>query len=56
VRAMHDIATKRTGTFFPIPTRRGDKAPPTLHAHEGMFWYQTGQGTQVIINLKAAGR
>jgi hypothetical protein len=56
VSAMHDIATKRSGTFFPIPTRRGDKAPPTLYAHEGMFWYQTGQGTQVVVNLKAAGR
>ncbi|GAA2212470.1 hypothetical protein GCM10009850_079320 [Nonomuraea monospora] len=49
--AVHDLATGRTGTLFRIPTRRGDKAPPTLHAQQGLFWYQTGRGTQVLIRL-----
>ncbi|MEV4395591.1 hypothetical protein [Nonomuraea sp. NPDC049607] len=54
--AVHDVATKRTGLLFPVPTRRGDKAPPTLYTHEGVIWYRTGKGTQVVIDLKAAGR
>ncbi|WP_214324927.1 hypothetical protein [Nonomuraea sediminis] len=54
--AVYDLATGRTGQLFSIPTRRGDQAPPTLNAEEGMFWYQTGRGTQVLVNLTAAGR
>ncbi|UBU17946.1 TolB family protein [Nonomuraea gerenzanensis] len=49
--AVHDVATGRTGLLFRTPTRRGDKAPPTLHLQQGMFWYQTGRGTQVLIRL-----
>ncbi|TYB71109.1 anti-sigma factor [Nonomuraea sp. PA05] len=49
--AVHDLATGRTGTLFRIPTRRGDKASPTLHAQQGMFWYRTERGTQVLIRL-----
>ncbi|WP_424532683.1 hypothetical protein ACOZ38_20405 [Sphaerisporangium viridialbum] len=54
--AVHDIATGRTGLLFPTPSRRGDKASPTLHLQEGMFWFLTGRGTQVLVNLAAAGR
>ncbi|YCK37850.1 hypothetical protein ACNF49_28490 [Actinomadura sp. ATCC 39365] len=56
VLALHDVATKRTGRLFPVPTRRGDKAPPTLNTQEGVVWFRTAQGTQVVIDLKAAGR
>ncbi|MEV1171940.1 hypothetical protein [Nonomuraea sp. NPDC049784] len=34
----------------------GDKASPTLHLQEGMFWFQTGRVTQVLVNLAAVGR
>ncbi|MEV0390889.1 hypothetical protein [Nonomuraea sp. NPDC050643] len=49
--AVHDLATGRTGLLLHTPTRRGDKAPPTLHLQQGMFWYQTGRGTQVLVHL-----
>ncbi|WP_326824922.1 hypothetical protein [Streptosporangium sp. NBC_01756] len=54
--AVHDIASGRTGLLFPIPTRRGDKASPTLHLQKDMLWFTTGRGTQVLVNLNAAGR
>ncbi|MEV3985838.1 hypothetical protein [Nonomuraea sp. NPDC049758] len=54
--ALHDVATRRTGRLFPVPTRRGDKAPPTLYFHDDMVRFRTAQGTQVVIDLKAAGR
>ncbi|NUW40543.1 TolB family protein [Nonomuraea rhodomycinica] len=54
--AVHDIATGRTGLLFTTPTRKGDKAPPTLHLQDGMVWYQTGRGTQVLVDLAHAAR
>lgn len=49
--AVHDLVTGRTGLLFHTSTRRGDKAPPTLHPQQGMIWYQTGRGTQVLLRL-----
>ncbi|MFI7423067.1 hypothetical protein [Nonomuraea sp. NPDC049684] len=54
--ALHDVAAGRTGLLFPVPTRRGEKAPPTLHTQEDVVWFRTAQDTQVVIDLKAAGR
>ncbi|MEU4535482.1 hypothetical protein AB0G15_11505 [Streptosporangium sp. NPDC023825] len=54
--SLHDVATGRTGLLFPVPTRRGDKAPPTLYVHEGMFRFRSGPGRQVLVDLNAAGR
>ncbi|NUW36832.1 hypothetical protein HTZ77_36310 [Nonomuraea sp. SMC257] len=54
--AVHDIATGRTGLLFTTSTRKGDKAPPTLHLQDGMVWYQTGRGTQVLVDLAHAAR
>ncbi|MBN6053167.1 hypothetical protein JYK22_14600, partial [Nonomuraea sp. RK-328] len=54
--AVHDVATERTGLLFPTPTRKGDKASPTLHLQDGMVWYQTGHGTQVLVDLAHAAR
>ncbi|MFC4537034.1 hypothetical protein [Sphaerisporangium dianthi] len=53
---VHDIATGRTGLLYPIPSRRGDKPPPALYLHEDVIWYETGRGTQVVVDLAAAGR
>ncbi|MEV0200234.1 hypothetical protein [Nonomuraea sp. NPDC050691] len=49
--AVHDIATERTGLLLTIGTRKGDKPSPTLHLQDGMVWYQTGRGTQVLVDL-----
>ncbi|MET7466876.1 hypothetical protein, partial [Nonomuraea sp. NPDC005501] len=54
--AVHDIATGRTGLLFTTPTRKGDKPSPTLHWQDGMVWYQTGRGTQVVVDLARAAR
>ncbi|MEU8206070.1 hypothetical protein [Streptosporangium sp. NPDC049046] len=54
--SVHDLATGRTGRLFPVPTRRGDKAAPTLYMHEDMFRFRSGSGTQVLVDLNAAAR
>ncbi|GAA4193242.1 hypothetical protein GCM10022252_35840 [Streptosporangium oxazolinicum] len=54
--AVHDVATGRTGLLFPVSTRQGEKPSPTLYVQEGIFWFRTERGTQVLVNLNAAGR
>lgn len=48
--AVHDIATGRTGILGLLPTRMGERAFPTVHVQDGMFWYQR-DGRQVVVNL-----
>ncbi|NUP02128.1 MAG: hypothetical protein HOW59_29820 [Nonomuraea sp.] len=50
---VHEVATGRTGLLFPVPTRTGDPAPPTLFAHEALFRYRSGDHTQTVIDLRA---
>ncbi|MET8160531.1 hypothetical protein ABZT47_29595 [Sphaerisporangium sp. NPDC005289] len=54
--AVYDIATGRAGLLFLTPARPGDKAYPTLYLQEGVMRYRTGRGTQVVVDLTAAGR
>ncbi|MEV0147679.1 MULTISPECIES: hypothetical protein [unclassified Nonomuraea] len=51
--AVHDIATGRTG-LLSTPTREGDKPSPPLRLQDGMAWYRTGHGTQVLVDLTHA--
>ncbi|MGW4640319.1 hypothetical protein ACWEN6_17425 [Sphaerisporangium sp. NPDC004334] len=53
---VHDIATGRTGLLYPTPPLSGEKPPPALFLSRDMIRYETGRGTQIVLDLVAAGR
>ncbi|WP_043615171.1 hypothetical protein [Nonomuraea candida] len=49
--SVHDLATGRTGLLGTHPTRRGEKAFPTVHVQDALIWYKRGD-KQVLVNLR----